>query len=101
MPPPPPRVGGGDPPFVDPNPAGRWVGLSAAGVPREEEGSVGTPKYISQNDPHDVLVILNIHKWGNKNLLNKFAHQLRLPSAKVRPRGWVEGHKFFYVFHPF
>ena len=51
---------------------GRWVGRSAAGVPRG--GSVGTPKYIPQKDPHDALIILNIHKWGKKNFQKKFAH---------------------------
>ena len=25
---------------------------------------MGTPKYIAQNDPHDALIILNMHKWG-------------------------------------
>ena len=30
-------------------------------------GSVGTPTYIPQNDPHDALIILNIHNWGEKN----------------------------------
>ena len=43
---------------------GRWVGRSAAGVPRR--GSVGIPTYIPQNDPHDALIILNIHKKGKK-----------------------------------
>ena len=29
-------------------------------------GLVGTPTYIPQNDPHDTLIILNIHRWmGN------------------------------------
>ena len=32
---------------------GRWVSRSV---------SVGAPKYIPQNDPHDTLLILNIHK---------------------------------------
>ena len=31
------------------------------GRPWGEEGSVGTPTYITQNDPHDALIILNIH----------------------------------------
>ena len=51
---------------------GRWVGRSATGVPRG--GSVGTPTYIPQNDPHDALVILNIHKRGKTNFQEKFAH---------------------------
>ena len=53
---------------------GRWVGQSAAGVPGGGGGSVGTPTYIPQNDPHDALIILNIHKWGKKNFQKKFAH---------------------------
>ena len=51
---------------------GRWVGRSAARVPTGEP--VGTPKYISQIDPHDALIILNIHKWGKKNFQQKIAH---------------------------
>ena len=43
---------------------GRWVGRSAAGLPGGGGGSVGTPTYIPQNDPHDALIILNIHNWG-------------------------------------
>ena len=39
---------------------GRWVGRPAAGVPRG--GSVGTPTYIPQNDPHNALIILSTHK---------------------------------------
>ena len=26
--------------------------------------AVGTPAYMPQNEPHDALIILNIHKWG-------------------------------------
>ena len=44
---------------------------------------------------HDALIMLNIHNW------EKFAHQLRLPSAKVRPRGWVGVKILSCVFHPF
>ena len=59
--------GGGLPPaLVDPNLGGRRVGWSAAGLPGGG-GSVGTPTYIPQNDPHDTLIILNIHNWGKKN----------------------------------
>ena len=39
-------------------PAGDLRGRRGAG------GSVGTPTYIPQNDLHDALIILNIHKWG-------------------------------------
>ena len=35
-------------------------------------GSVGTPIYIPQKD--DVLIILNIHKWGKTFFPKKFAH---------------------------
>ena len=38
-------------------------GMSAARVPRGG-ALVGTPTYIPQNDPHDALIIMNIHKWG-------------------------------------
>ena len=31
-------------------------------------GSVGTPTYTPQNDPHDALTILNVHKWGEEKL---------------------------------
>ena len=55
---------------------------------------------MPQNDPHDALIILNIHNWG-KNFSKKIAHQLRLPSAKVRPRGRVGVKILFCVFHPF
>ena len=32
---------------------------------------MGTPTYIPQNDPHDTLIILNMHKWGKKIFKNK------------------------------
>ena len=89
------------PPFVDPIPRGRRVGRSATGVPRGGGRSVGTPTYIPQNDPHDALIILNMHKWVQEILQKKNAHKLRLPSAKVRPGGWVGVKMFFCVFHPF
>ena len=69
-----------------------------AGLPRG--GGGGTPTYTPQSDPHDALIILNIHSWG-KFFQKKFAHQLRLPSAKVRPRGRVGVKILFCVFHPF
>ena len=87
-------VGGGGGGFVDPKPGGQRVGRSAAGLPRG--ASVGTPTYKPPHDPHDALIILNIQFFKKK-----FAHQLRLPSAKVRPRGRVGVKIFFCVFHPF
>ena len=59
------------PPLVAPNLGGRWVAQT----------------YIPQKDPHDALIILNTHKWGRIIFHQKSAHQLRLPSAKVRPVG--------------
>ena len=50
-------------------------------------GLVRRPTYIPQN--YDTLIILNMHKWGKFFFTKKFAHQLRLPSASVRPRGQV------------
>ena len=35
-------------------------------------GSVGTPIYIPQNDPHDALIILNIHKCGKDFFKKKY-----------------------------
>ena len=46
-----------------------------------EEVSVDTPTHIPQNDPHNMLIILNIHKWG-EIFFKK--------NCKVRPRGWVK-----------
>ena len=40
----------------------RWVGRSAAGS--RGGGGVGTPTCVPQNDPHDALIIWNIHNWG-------------------------------------
>ena len=61
---------------------------------------MGTPTHIPQNDPHDALIILNIHNWGKK-FSKKFAHQLGLPSAKVRRGGQIRVKILFCVFHPF
>ena len=69
-----------------------------AGLP--DGGGGDTPTYIPQNDPRDTLFILNTHNWG-KFFQKKFAHQLRLPSAKVRPGGRVGVNILFCVFHPF
>ena len=69
----------------------RWFGRSATGVPAwGGGGGVGGCPNI-HNDPCDVLIILNIHKWGKKNFQKKFAHQLKLPSANVRPGGQARG----------
>ena len=70
------------------------------GVPSGGGGGVGIPTYKPQNDPHEALTILDIHKWGKKSFQQKFAHQPRLPSAKVRPEGQVWGLFFFVCFSP-
>ena len=49
-------------------------------VPMGRGGSVGTPKYIPQNDPHDALIILNIHKWGGGGRL--YSKLFFYPSAE-------------------
>ena len=78
---------------------------SAAGLPGGGGGggSVGTPKYIPQNDPHDTLITLNIHNWCKKNC-KKIAHEIRLPGyilvvSRRAPRGggggrWVPQHTY-------
>ena len=73
----------------------RWVGRSAAGVPRG--GLVGTPTYTPQNDPHDSLMVLNIHKRGKKI----FRKNLPITQGSHQPRSDPEvksGVKFFFVF---
>ena len=66
-----------------------------AGLP---EGGGGSPTYIPQNDPHDALIILHVHNGGGKFFSKIFAHQLRLPSAKVRPGGRVRVKILFLCF---
>ena len=68
--------------------AGRAVSRRAP-----QGGSVGTPIYLPQNDPHDALIILNIHNWG-KNFFS-------INSGSHQPRSDPEvglGSKSFFVF---
>ena len=58
---------------------------------------MGTPTYIPQNDPHDALIILNVHNWGAKFLIKN----LPINSGSHQPRsapevGW--GSNSFSVF---
>ena len=64
---------------------------------------MGTPTYITQNDPHDVLIILNTHKWGTHKWGKKFLEKncLLAQAGKVRPGGQVRGQKPFCVFQTF
>ena len=74
---------------------GRWGGWSGAGLPKG--GLVDTPTYIPQNDPHDALIIWNIHNWGKKFFRKNFP----ISSGSHQPRS-RSGVKFFLcVFHPF
>ena len=62
---------------------------------------MGTPTYIPQNDPHDTLIILNMHKWAKiffkKNLpINSGSHQPR-----SHPEVGSGSKSFFYAFQPF
>ena len=56
---------------------------------------MGTPTYIPQNDPHDVLIILNIHNWGPKN----YQKNLPISSGSHQPRSG-RGSYFFVCFLP-
>ena len=50
----------------------RPLTMLGGGGSERERGRGGTPTYVPQNDPHDVLVILNIHKWANFFSKNSF-----------------------------
>ena len=89
------RGGGWHKASVSEGGGGRWVGRSAAGVPRG--GSVGTPTYIPQHDPHDALIILNIHKWG-KNFSEKICPLAQAPISQGQTRRSGQGSKKFLCF---
>ena len=83
------------PPFVDPVLGGRHVRRSAAGLPRGGGGVSGDPN-IPQSDPHDALIVLNVHKWGK----NCFQKKLPINSGPHQPRSDPEvgsGSKSFFV----
>ena len=66
------------------------------GSPGGGGGSVGTPTYIPQNDPHDTLIILNMRKCGKKI----FKKKLPINSGSHQPRSNPEagsGSKSFFV----
>ena len=54
---------------------------------------------MPQNDPHDALIILNIHKWGDivfkSNLFS--THQLRAPTAPRSDPEVESGVKNFFL----
>ena len=68
--------------------------------PQGGGGSVGTPTYRPQNDPHDVLIILKIHDWGKKKSRKNLPINSDSPLAKVQPGGRVGGQKCFLWFSP-
>ena len=47
---------------------------------------MGTPTYIPQNDPHDALIIWNIHNWGKKIFRKNFP----ISSGSHQPRSDLE-----------
>ena len=60
---------------------------------------MGTPTYVPQNDPHDALIILNIHNSGKQN----FRKNLPISSGSHQPTSNPEvrsGSKFFLCFSP-
>ena len=73
---------------------GGEVGGSASQPPGSlEGGSVGTPTYIPQNDPHDALIILNIHSRGKKN-----CPLAQAPISQGQTRRSGQGSKNFLCF---
>ena len=75
--------------------------VSHRGPPGGGGGSVGTPTYTPQNDPHDALIIWNIHKWGK---IIFFKTSLPISSGSHQPRSDAEvrsGVKTFLRFAPF
>ena len=58
-----------------------------------------TPTHMPQNDPHDALIILNIHKWGKKF----FQKNLPISSGSHQPRSdpEVRSGKFSVFFKHF
>ena len=65
-------------------------------VPRG--GSVGTPTYVPQNDPHDALIILNIHNWGKQNFSENICPLAQAPISQGLTRGSGQGSKLFLCF---
>ena len=55
---------------------------------------MGTPIYIPQNDPHDALIILNIHKWGKK-VFRKICPFAQAPISQGQTRRSGQGSKNF------
>ena len=67
-------------------------------------GGGGTPIYKPQNDTHDALIVLYIHKWGENFSSKKISFppiSSGFPAAKVHLGRLGRGSKFFHVFHPF
>ena len=52
---------------------------------------MGTQTYIPQNDPHDTLIILNMHRWG-KNFSKKNCPSTQAPISQglTWRSGWGE-----------
>ena len=88
------RGGGPPPPWLTQT---LWVGGSGSQPP----GSTGgggrwVPQHTPQKDPHDTLILLNIHNWGKRNFQKKFP----INSGSHQPRSDPEigsGSKSFFV----
>ena len=64
----------------------------ASQPPGPHGGGGGTPTHIPQNDPHDALIILDIHNWGKKLFrkilpISSGSHQ---PTSEPEVRSWVK-----------
>ena len=49
--------------------------------------SVGIPQYVPQSDPHDALIILNIHKWGDIFFQKEFS--IRQQRGDKSKQNWL------------
>ena len=74
---------------------GGGVGGLAGQLPGSLER--GTPTYIPQHDPHDMLVILNIHKWV-EIFFRKIFPLAQAPISQGRTQRSGQGSKFFLCF---
>ena len=91
-----PQSHGGRQPMCDPEGCATVLGPVGGGG----GGLVGTPTYIPQNDPHDALIVLIIHKWGEKFSKENCA-STQAPICQVRPGGRVGVKILFCAFQPF
>ena len=58
---------------------------------------MGTPTYVPQNDPHDTLIILNMHKWV-KVVFKKICPSTQAPISQGPTRRLGRGQNPFLCF---